>query len=578
MPQTVSSKKTQNTLSFLLFDWLLLAGLMLIFFFWQLGSYPLFDLDEPRYAEAAREMLENNNWITPYFNYELRFDKPVLFYWLIAKAYQWFGVSEFSARFFSAVTASSTVFALYYFAKYWIDRRYGLITGVVLMSCLLFLGLARMSITDMTLSCWMTLTILCLFMVPNHHQRWWILAGLFSGLAVLTKGPVGVVLPGSILCLYSLLTGSFKRSLLTPWFLAGLLICAMVSVPWYVLAYQQNGQIFIDALFTHNVTRFSDVVSGHKQPFYFYAVVLLVGSLPWAAYLPAVCQRIKNILCKDTANKPSQVLQYFAAFKSPSMRDQLVIYAWVWALFVFVFFSISHTKLLTYILPMFPALALGFSDVFHFLLSSKNNQADAKMQSMWKTIQFGSLFWVIATVIAGGFFILKMDLLLPREAAGIQGNQYNVFAALFMLTGAMAAAWFAFQRKVLHLISSHVVSLILVLVVAGIGILPVVSQVTQGAMLHYLQLASSSPLMIYEIQRPSLTFYGQRRIERFVKRDTEQMQSYLLAQLAKHNTVFVITKNKYVTRLSEQLPAPCIIRTVEMNHDYRLLSISVSQS
>jgi len=120
---------------------LILLVLMGIVFFYKLGSYPLFDLDEPRYAEAAREMMERSNWITPYFNYEVRFDKPVFFYWLIALAYQWFGLSEFSARFFSAVTASGTVLMIYGFGRYWISRNYGLFSALILTTSMLLSAL-----------------------------------------------------------------------------------------------------------------------------------------------------------------------------------------------------------------------------------------------------------------------------------------------------------------------------------------------------------------------------------------------------------------------------------------------------
>src|SRR5262249_51728924 len=126
MPPSVKAPHTAEPASSFLArhrNVLLLLVFAFIMFFYRLGSYPLFDLDEPRYAEAAREMLENGNWITPHFNYELRFDKPVFFYWLVALAYQMFGLSEFSARFFSAVMATLSVLALYWFGKKLISKQ-----------------------------------------------------------------------------------------------------------------------------------------------------------------------------------------------------------------------------------------------------------------------------------------------------------------------------------------------------------------------------------------------------------------------------------------------------------------------
>ncbi|MEM0952085.1 MAG: glycosyltransferase family 39 protein [Cyanobacteria bacterium P01_H01_bin.74] len=561
-------------------DLLILVLVCGIFFFWQLGNSPLFDLDEPRYAEAAREMLENGNWITPYFNYELRFDKPIFFYWLIALSYQWFGVTEFAARFFSAVAASITVFALYGFGRFWLGRSYGLLAAVMLSCTALFIGLSRMSVTDMTLTCWMTLTSLSLFLAARVNLKWWLAAGFFSGLAVLTKGPVGIVLPGAILLIYSVFARCFVHCFFNRWFLFGLLLCGGLSLPWYVAAYLQNGPIFLDALFKHNVTRFSGIVSGHKQPAYFYYVVLLVGALPWTVYLPALIYRLSELF-RNKHLRNTQNMDRHA-----EKTRQLMLYALVWAIFTFVFFNVSATKLLTYILPMLPPVALLFAETINWLDKiglDKNKNLDKKLDKnkkrmqpkthpAWRWTSLGLGVFFLASCIGAWLLITNMALLLPREAAGIEATNSNTVVAVVFILGLLPALFFCSQKKAVALAASQIGMLAVVILIATTTVLPVIGQATQGTMLHYLSLAQGKDLILYEIQRPSLTFYGQRKIHRFSKSSHDTLQQYVTETVKPPATpVYIITKTKYVSTLSKQLPKIISMKTVEQNQPYRLL-------
>jgi 4-amino-4-deoxy-L-arabinose transferase-like glycosyltransferase len=559
VPSVKASPAPQTRISFLTRhgDLLLLLLLMSIVFFYRLGSYPLFDLDEPRYAEAAREMLERGNWVTPYFNYELRFDKPVFFYWLIAMAYQWFGLSEFSARFFSAVTGSATVLMVYGFGRHWISRQYGLISALILATSVMFIGISRMSITDMTLTCWMTATTLGLFMAAQKNLRWWLAAGFFAGLGILTKGPVAIVVPGAIFTLYTLLTGNFKRCLLNRWLPLALLICLGIALPWYILAYQENGQKFLDALFLHNVTRYSDVVSGHKQPFYFYAVVLLAGFFPWVTFLPAAVHQLLSLAKSHKAQVASQNTNYL-----------LPLYAAIWAVFIFLFFSAGNTKLLTYILPLFPALALWVASVF--TEKAVKSEADAYKNTSWRWLTIPAWVLVGITCIGGLVFSTQMDKLMPREAAGVQANGYNIAAVAILITGFIATTWQLNRKKAISAVISLVMTMSLLVTVALQGIVPNVSKAAQGVMMGYLQKIGNNPVVLYEIQRPSLTFYGKRRVPRFV----EEQAPELLAELHKNKQTFIITKAAFVPQLRSLLPPSDHVRIVEKDRVYSLLSVS----
>jgi 4-amino-4-deoxy-L-arabinose transferase-like glycosyltransferase len=282
---------------------LMLAILCFVFYFLLLGHYKLIDVDEPRYAEAAREMLKSGNWITPYFNYEVRFDKPVFIYWLIALSYIVFGVTEFAARFPSAVMATLLVFFTYFFGRQTISKSFGFISAVILASSLEFMALARMSITDMTLAFFICATIFSGFLADFSIKKYegqkpegffekysdiiyWSLAYLFSGAAVLTKGPVGFVLPALIFAVCFILTGSLRKNLRLKYVIPGALIFFAVITPWYYLIIKEHGMEFVNYFFLeHNISRFKGGQLGHEQPFYFYLLVIFLGTFPWIFYM-----------------------------------------------------------------------------------------------------------------------------------------------------------------------------------------------------------------------------------------------------------------------------------------------------
>lgn len=547
-------KESQGKQHHLKLDILLISVFCLLVFFFKLGSYPLFDLDEPRYAESAREMIERGNWITPYFNYEVRFEKPVFFYWLIILAYKLFGLSEFSARFFSAVSASAMVGMVYALGRHFISRQYGLFSALILASSLMMIGIGRMAITDMTLSCFMTGTTLCLFMAAHRDLKWWLAAGIVTGFGILTKGPVALVIPGAIFTLYTLLTSQFKRCLLNRWVPLAVLIAVGLAAPWYMAIYQENGPIFIESQLMNNVTRYSDVVSGHKQPAYFYTLVLLAGFLPWTPYLPAALRQLWMSFKNRQALTAQQNFHYL-----------IPLFSAVWIAFVFLFFSVSNTKLLTYILPLFPALALLTASAWERFSVLREGITPADLR--WFSVP--SWLLPIGTLIGGTVFITNMDKLLPREAAGIEGNGYNLIAVGLMLVGTTLSAWLIHRKKPTPALQTQAFTMALVVLVAMQGIVPNVSKAAQGVMMEYLRKIDGRPIMLYEMQRTSLTFYGKRRVPRYV----EEQRPEILTELAKNPQTFVITKTNYLENFRPLLPGTYQLGIVEKGPVYSLLSV-----
>jgi len=299
---------------------------------WGIGSVPLLDPDEPVYAETAREMIEFNDYLSPRIFNEYWYDKPPMYYWLVAGAFKITGVSDFSARLPSGILGIATVFMLYLFLKRLSSEDTAFWSAMVLGTCVEFFYLGKAAVTDMTLLFFMTGALLCFL-----NRKYWVMY-IFMGLATLTKGPIGIVFPGAIIFLYLLAMqqlGELKRMHIG-W---GVLIYLVVASPWYYLMYSVHGQVFIDTFFGfNNITRFTTPEHPSRVVWYYYIPVLVLGLFPWTGLFLSSLK---------------------ASYTESSGNDfDLMIFMNIWWIFVFIFFTISKTKLVSYIFPLFPPIAI----------------------------------------------------------------------------------------------------------------------------------------------------------------------------------------------------------------------------
>lgn len=330
-------------------SWVLLLGG--IVFLWHLGSTGLLDETEPLFAEAARQMTVTGDWLTPYFNGEHRFDKPPLIYWLMAIGYQTLGVNEWAVRLPSALAAIGVISLGGYTLARYSQSRLTVWVGVAVMALgpeMMIWG--RVGVSDMLLTGCMGSALLTFFLgyaQPRWQvkQRWYLAAYLFMALAVLTKGPVGMVLPVLTVGIFALYLGN-GRSLwqeIQP--LKGGLLVAAIAVPWYVLVIMVNGEAYVEDFFGyHNLERFTRVVNNHAAPWYFYFLVVSVGLLPWSAYLPAALLRLR-------VWRRSQ-------WQAQPRSHHLGLFCGCWFVSIFGFFTLAVTKLPSYVLPLMPAAAI----------------------------------------------------------------------------------------------------------------------------------------------------------------------------------------------------------------------------
>lgn len=324
---------------------LCVAGILMFAF---LGTHPLLDPDEPVYAETAREMLQSQDLISPRIYGDFWYDKPPMYYWLVAAAYKIFGMSEFATRFPSAALAVSGAVLVYLSGRKLFSEQAGLLAALVLATSLEYFYLGNAAVTDMTLTFFLTAALLAFL-----HRKYYLLHG-FAALAALTKGPVAIFFCGVIIILYQMLTGNVKM-LKTMKVIRGSVFFAAIALPWYAAMYSFHGLPFIDIfLGFHNVTRFLQPEHVAGAVWYYYIPVLILGFFPWSAFL-------------------AQAL--FTGLKEKGEYYNTCVFLVIWTTVVFVFFSISQTKLVSYILPMYPPLALLTGYYFDKVWTEKQYRA-----------------------------------------------------------------------------------------------------------------------------------------------------------------------------------------------------------
>ncbi|MFZ4507640.1 MAG: ArnT family glycosyltransferase [Fimbriimonas sp.] len=314
------------------FFWAWLLGSLPLLGWW---TYGLFDLDEGFYGAITAEMNRRGEWITPFYNGNPWFEKPVLLYWISKPFLALFG-DMVGPRLGSVVVSV----ALIGFVGWFTRRRSGDVAAAIAMvvqgTLLLSAILGRMMMTDTLLSASLAVCFLTLYESLVGDKRWRLVSAFFLGLSVLAKGPVGCLLFVPILAATYFMTPKLREAYRGYWGLGTLIFLVTIST-WYVPAYLVNRDVFVQKfLIEQNLNRFTGGDTAHTLGgivgWVFYVPILLVGSIPWT-------------------------ISMFRSARGAS-QDPLKQYLWIWSVTIFVFFTVSKAKLPHYILPAFPALAI----------------------------------------------------------------------------------------------------------------------------------------------------------------------------------------------------------------------------
>lgn len=491
------------------------AGLIILALFvsfFKSGGFLLFDVDEAVFSEASREMAETHNYITPTYNYEPRYDKPALFYWLMTFAFKLFGVSEWSARFTSAAFGTLLVLMTYAFVKRARGELPAILCALALLLNLEYFVYSHSAVTDMTLAFFIAASVFSFYMaVSANEERWYFAFWAASALAVLTKGAVGVVFPfiTALAYLYASKNLAEMKTLLRPAYIAVFLV---IAVPWYALELYVNGWDFVNAfIIKHHIKRFTEVISSHGGPFYYYIGVLGLGFFPWAAFLPQSVYR--------------------------GFRDRraggLYLLTSIWFILVFVFFSAASTKLPNYILPLLPAASIMAGLSVSELVEYRTGKAGLYILIILSVI-------VSAAAFAMPYMNIRMDAALPHLL-------FPAIGAVFLIIAALSAT--ALLRPLPSFLGIACLTLIL-LVSLRLYALPPINLFLQKDLYDFSTYAKrvnkSTVFATYEVNKPSITFYAARKVEKIEKRNVCDVREF-----SKKGKLLLITERGRLGDLSE---------------------------
>lgn len=520
--------------------WLSLIGW--VAFGWNLGSIGLIDETEPLFAEASRQMFVTGDWITPFFNGETRFDKPVLIYWCQAIAYAIIGVNEWAVRLPSAIAAMGVISLAFYTVQWCLAkqdqlekvsrpaRRYltAFMAAAIMALNPEMIIWGRTGVSDMLLTGCMASALLCFFLgyaqkggtgeefsrspFPN---KWYLACYVLIAAAILAKGPVGIVLPGLIIAAFLLYLGKLREVLREMRPLVGILIIFGLSAPWYALVTWRNGWGYINSFFGyHNLERFTGVVNHHSAPWYFYFLVVLLGFAPYSVYLPIAVARLK--------------FWQRSHWRFQERSEQLGLFAWFWFAGIFGFFSIAVTKLPSYVLPLMPAaailVALLWSDFFPDPKTKQTILPPSPTPPLSHSTFFRVSGWVnviFLSFLATGMFnlsqLLGRDPAIPNFRILIQQSGLPVTGGVIWLVCAVLVAGLLLNRRWDYIISINLLGFVAFLIIVLTPAMFFIDRERQLPLreLSVMALQAKQPdeeLVMMGFKKPSVAFYSQTRV------------------------------------------------------------------
>lgn len=527
-----------------LFTILSLFVFCILIFFLNIGNYALMDVDETRYVSMARDMFNTKDFLTLYLNGDYFFEKPPLYFWGECLSFAIFGkVTEFSARFPVALYGTLCTFLTYFVGRKIVDRKFGFISAMILATSAEFLILAKFAILDIVLATCVGFSTLFGFMTffvqdKNKKYFWWLFY-LFSGLAIMAKGIPGFVIPFGTMFFASIVAKRFKEIFKPQYFLVGVLVFLLMTVPWHIVMLKLHGSLFFDEyVMKHHIARFLGSKDlGREQPFYFYILTFLWGFIPWIFSMLAVgIAKLKSFKDNKYINKAKEF-----DFNSLDNKHKLLALNWIGFLTTFIFFSSSTTKLITYILPVYIFAAGIVGTIWYDFIKEKMHEKAINISAYI----LGGIFTIAGLGASGcGIFLPEKLFAFIQPAQGL--------VAILSLAFGIFSIWFVRRKQYCGLFLTTVTFMALL---SGFGtkeFFNIDYKFGQNDLIKFAQLAKENDLDIVTWgfgRRYSLIYYSNDpKVEYNTELDYEQMKKDIA-----DDKKLVIVRTKHLDELAEKI-------------------------
>lgn len=481
-----------------------LALFVISFFLFIFNSWgiSIFSLDEAKNASCAREMLERSDIVVPTFNYELRTDKPPIHYWFMMIAYKIFGVNEFSARFFSAIFGALTVLITYVFTERFFNRKVAIISALILLSSIHFILQFHMAVPDPYLIFFLTAAFYSFYTFYKLRQSIYLYIFYISiALAILTKGPIGIILPLFIIATFLFINRDLKF-ILNMRLLYGLFILVVIGLPWYIAVGIQTDWLWIEEfLFKHNISRFSEPMEGHSGIFLTTFLFVFIGLMPFSVFLP---QTVKHIW----QNRHIEAVFYLS----------IIVFIYI------TFFAISKTKLPNYTVPVYPPLAI--------LLANYISDIKPTKSLLYSLLLLGFL--------GIGLTLISYLMLAQNEYLYMLKNYTFYFSIL--LIGSLIAIYYYGKKDITKIVISIAGSGILLAILTLGIVLPKIDE--ESSVRHILKfIERDRSISYYKRFNPAFAFYIRKKIEPLENK--EQVEKFL----NRDEKVYILTREEFLKEI-----------------------------
>ena len=511
---------------------LVVIGLACVLFLSGLGSVGLTDRDEGRNAEAGREMLESGDWITPTFNYEPRFIKPALLYWLMSASYFTFDANELTARLPSAVFAVGLVSMQYLFLAHTRGTTMGVLGALMLLLNVEVIILGRQALTDMVLMFFTTLAAYAFWLGFNGTERrrhWLVISYAAMALGTLDKGPPGFLVPLLGIVPYLTVTKQWGRYWREGLPLGGLAVFLALALPYYAAMLMLHGSTYSSQAQMHTLSRFLNPFYGWGGTIFFYVPVLLVGFFPWSPFLAVAlydCYKgWRHWRVQRASNESSQGGE-------ASGKDDLELFGALWFVATFVFFSLGATRLPHYIGPLYPAAAIVTA--LYWARAAQTPPARGFRPALMGTIILGSVLALMFAALPSVFkvFAEKVSKDFPYATQFDFGAGPYATAAV-LLIGMAGLAYVGMsrsRREGAFWIAGTTVALVMLITWHF-----TLAQLSRYFLAPPQELASiagpllkpTDRLIVYGPNRPSTVFYAKRKIVVIRRNEEENIRTYV---------------------------------------------------